>query len=590
MLEQMKFTNKCTGCKMCSDICPVSAISFIEDAGGFWYPEVDTQKCIGCGLCEKKCPNLNQCKSEKDKPEVYAAWTKDTKTRLNSTSGGICYELSKYVIEQGGYVAGVAYTEDFKSAQYILVNDKKGLDKITQTKYFQADTNGIYSKVKEQLERNKRVLFIGTPCYNAALQSYLGKEYNNLTQCDFVCRGNPSPRVHRLHIEYQEKVHQGKVVVAHSKNKRKGWSCFGTYLKFENGKEFYKDRYHNPMTIMFIGKNMNSRESCFSCKYRTIPRMSDITVGDYWGITGVTKEDLFNGVSLLMVNSEKGQALFEKVKPSLKCLKRTLEDVTKGNPALYNDPVKSNQAEEFYNDINKLPFDQVLKKYVNKKDIGLGKWKRRFSKVKNIIKNAIKVSWIKFIYYNFLCRQIVRQKGKYIIPYKGTCIDINKTAQVNIQGNLFLNTLTIKGSKAECYLKVDAEGKMVIKGRVRIAYGSTVRVNNNAYLEIRQMGTNVNCNIACSNSIIIGEDVMLGRDVMIYDSDYHKTGSNRKKTIVTIGDHVWIGSRAMIMKGSKIGNGAVISANSWVTGRVKDRTLISGMPAKVLMENVNWEK
>lgn len=590
MLEKMRFTDRCTGCKMCADVCPVSAISFEEDNGGFWYPKVDSDKCIECGLCEKKCPNLNNYKSIKQEPKVYAAWTRDTKTRLNCTSGGICYELSKYVIEQGGYVAGVAYADDFKSARYILVHDMEGLTKITQTKYFQADTNGIYGKIKEQLDKSNIVLFVGTPCYNAALHSFLGKEYNNLIQCDFVCRGNPSPRVHRLHIEYREKMYGGKIVVAHSKNKRKGWSCFGTYFKFDNGKEFYKDRYHNPTTIMFIGKNMNIRDSCFSCHYRTIPRVADITVGDFWGITGVEKQDYFNGCSLLMLNSEKGELLFEKVKGSLKYIERTLGDVAKGNPALYYNPVKSDKIGQFREDINELPFGQVLKKYVNKKDIGQKKVRHGLRKIMNLIRKIHKIDLIKLIYYNFFCGRIERKKGKYIIPCKGSCIDIEKGAKVYIGDNFILNTLRVKGSKAECYLKVQNGGQLTITGRVRLAYNSTLHVNRGGCLKIGQMATNANCNIQCSNTITIGHDVMIGRDVTIYDSDYHKTGVNDKKSTVTIGNHVWLCSGSMIMKGAKIGDGAIIGARSFIAGRVKTGAMTSPMPSKVIMENTEWNK
>ena len=587
-------TSKCTGCKMCADVCPADAINFVEDRGGFWYPEVDEEKCIKCGLCEKKCPSLNAYQSKNREPEVYAAWLKDTKQRLNCTSGGVCFALSNYIIERGGYVAGVEYTEDFKSARYVLVNDQEGLQRITQTKYFQADTNGVFKKVKALLEKNKVVLFVGTPCYNAALDSFLGKEYENLIQCDFVCRGNPSPLVHRKHIEYQEEQNGSKVVVAHSKNKKKGWSCFGTYFKFANGKEFYKDRYHNPMTIMFIGKNMNSRDACFSCNYRKIPRVSDITVGDFWGIEGVAKEDMFNGISLLMINSDKGRAIFENVKDSLCVCEKSLEDVERGNPVLYRNPIKSELTDTFLEDLHTLPFGKVLNKYVNKADLPPSKYRVWGGKTKKFLKNIHKINWFQFVHYNFFCKAVHRKKNKYIIPYRGSCIEIDSGASIDINGNLFLNTLRMRGSKAECYLKVDKDAKLIIKERARIAYNSTIQVNRGAILEIGQLGTNANCNIVCSNTIIIGRDVMFGRDVVIYDSNYHKTGQNNKQKKVErpvrIGNHVWIGTRAMIMKGCRIGDGAIISANSWVTGRVKERTMVSGMPAKLLMENVDWKE
>ena len=82
--------NKCTGCKLCADVCPHSAIYFEIDDYGFWYPKVNKELCIECGLCIKKCPSLNQdFYKRKDEPQVYAAWSKDYEVRCNSTSGGV---------------------------------------------------------------------------------------------------------------------------------------------------------------------------------------------------------------------------------------------------------------------------------------------------------------------------------------------------------------------------------------------------------------------------------------------------------------------------------------------------------------------
>ena len=135
----------CTGCKMCGDICPTNAISFQTDFDGCWYPNVDDEKCVKCGLCEKKCPALHIMPSQKEKdPVVYAAWTKDDRIRYNSTSGGIYYELAKSFIEQGGYIAGCAFSEDYKTAKHILGKTEHDLQEIMGSKYFQSDTAGIY--------------------------------------------------------------------------------------------------------------------------------------------------------------------------------------------------------------------------------------------------------------------------------------------------------------------------------------------------------------------------------------------------------------------------------------------------------------
>jgi acetyltransferase-like isoleucine patch superfamily enzyme/coenzyme F420-reducing hydrogenase beta subunit len=589
MLEKMMYSENCTGCKMCGDLCPVHAISFIEDKGGFFYPKVDEKICIKCGLCEKTCPGINGYESKKEKPVVYAAWTKDKEQRLACTSGGVCYELSKTVIEQGGYVAGVEYAEDFKSAHYTVVHDMEGLKRITETKYFQADANGVYARVKELLDAEKQVLFIGTPCYNAALDSYLGKEYANLIQCDFVCRGNPSPRQHAKMVEYLEEMMGSRVVGTKGKDKRKGWECFGRSFQFENGKEWYRDRWHSPTYFLFSAKNINERDCCYHCHYRSVPRVPDITVGDFWGVQDVKKEEFKYGISLLMINSEKGKQLFEQTKDKIEFQEKTFTSVEKGNYALYCNPEKPPVREEFFEDLNKMSFGDIIKKYVQKY-MGNPKWKNIERKIKKAVKLIPKVSWGKFIHYNFFCNKVIRKKGKWLIPYRGSCIVIRKGGRIILEGNMHINARRIRGSKAETIIKIQKDGVLKVKEKLMLNSRSTIQVESGAYLEIGDMATNVNCNITCNHSITIGYGVMLGRDITIYDSNYHPTGGKVKSRPVVIGNHVWIGTGAMIMMGTKIGDGSMIGAKSYVTGKVKPNSLLMPEPAKLISRKADWKK
>ena len=88
--------DKCSGCQLCSMVCPQDAIIFVE-RNGFRYPEVQSEKCIECGLCDTKCPMINNNNPSSDfNVEVYASWSKDSEVRNNSTSGGICYELYQH--------------------------------------------------------------------------------------------------------------------------------------------------------------------------------------------------------------------------------------------------------------------------------------------------------------------------------------------------------------------------------------------------------------------------------------------------------------------------------------------------------------
>ena len=153
---------QCTGCKACGDVCPSSAITFVTDQEGFWYPYVDANKCTKCGKCQKICPAYNYNRlAEKMKPEVYAAWSKDTCIRTESTSGGLFWEIAIAFIKNGGVVAGSKWGEDWKSAEHYIATDEEGLILLRGSKYIQSDTAGIYKKIKQYVDDGKKILFCG---------------------------------------------------------------------------------------------------------------------------------------------------------------------------------------------------------------------------------------------------------------------------------------------------------------------------------------------------------------------------------------------------------------------------------------------
>lgn len=581
--------NKCIGCKLCAEVCNADAINFRYELG-FWYPEIDEQKCTKCGLCEKTCPSLNEIDTNRKKqPDIFAVWTKNTEQRIKCTSGGICFELAKSIIDVGGYVAGVEWDEGYKSAHYTIVDDYDGLKKITQTKYFQVETLGVYSKVKKLLDSGKTVLYIGTPCTNAALHKYLGKEYDNLYNCEFICAGMPSPIVHLKNIEYLENKYNSEIAYYQNKNKKESWAHFGTYAEFKNGKSFYTSRYKDPLTIIFSEMDVNTRPSCYECKYRTLPRYADITVGDFWGILDVSEDDYKNGVSVCMINSDKGQKLFDRVKENIKFERRTMQDLLRGNPYLLNNPKMPETHDDFFEDVEKMSFSAVLKKYTPKYRC-LKKIKQKYKRFMWDMKFFVQYDIIKFIYYNYFCKSVIRKKGCYIRPYRGSCIEIDKTAKLYLNNHLMINAGKVKGSKAESYLTLGKNAIMEVNGKAWFCYNNTINVTDGAHLSLCRVSTNVNTVIVCANEINMGHDVMIGRNVMIYDDDHHGVGKKRKSKPVNIGNHVWLCSNSSVMKNVSIGDGSIVSANSVVVTGVKERNMVYGNPAQTIMEDVEWSK
>lgn len=130
-----------------------------------------------------------------------------------------------------------------------------------------------------------------------------------------------------------------------------------------------------------------------------------------------------------------------------------------------------------------------------------------------------------------------------------------------------------------------------INGNFTILSGATISIRKNARLELGTGYINNNCEIICSEHIRIENDVAIANDVVIRDSDDHQITSypHSKTKPIHIGNHVWIGERAMILKGVRIGDGAVVAAGAVVTHDVPPHTLVAGVPAKIIREEVYWE-
>lgn len=355
----------CTGCKMCKDICPKDAITYVTDKEGFWYPKVDSNKCVCCKRCISACPSLTDHRnSEAAEPIVYASWALSDDTRRKSTSGGIFYVLAQEMLKRQGFIAACKYTDDFKAAYHTVGNTITDLEQFRGSKYFQSDTEGIYKKVGELLGRSKKVLFCGAPCQVAGLNHYVGTDNPDLITLDFICRGINSPLVFRKYVEDCEAKYQSPVSRVHLKNKNKGWTRLGTYMEFRNGKKYYRDRVTDPWVNGYVRGNLFMRPCCSECKYKERNRVADISIGDFWGLQS-TYENIFKGISVVLVNTQKGDRYFDSVKDMIYTEKRTYEEATKGNGCMLKSAPMGMHREEFFEQLGNFRFEKLVWKLLN---------------------------------------------------------------------------------------------------------------------------------------------------------------------------------------------------------------------------------
>ena len=355
---------KCTGCYACYNACPKDCISMERDKEGFAYPVIDEEKCIECNLCNKACPVLNKVSVEtnSDKPDIYAAWSLNEDIRLNSTSGGIFSELAIEFMKSGGYLCGARYGENHH-IEHCIVNTRDGLEKIRQSKYAQSDIGYVYRDIKKLLKDGNKVMFCGTPCECAGLLNYVGQKNDNLMIVDFICRGSNSPKVYEKFLEYLEDKYGSRIKRVWFKNKTYGWNRFSTKVEFENGESYLEDRNNDIYIVGYIKYNLYMRPSCADCQYRELPRISDITLADFWGIKLLNEDmDIEKGTSLVMVNSEMGRKAFEKIKKNIYFEEKTLNDTLEKNPSIFKSPVMNPKRQWFFENLDREPFNKLAKK------------------------------------------------------------------------------------------------------------------------------------------------------------------------------------------------------------------------------------
>lgn len=342
----------CTGCGGCANICPRTAITIAPDQSGFLMPTVDESRCVECRLCEKTCPIINGTDlKHPEVKEVYAFW--DNRTRTESSSGGAFSAIARRVLEQGGVVFGAAWQEGF-NCRNISCNDVEGLSALRGSKYLQSEIGKTFAEAKKALIEGKYVLFTGTPCQIAGLRSFLRKPYEKLLTVDIVCHGTPSNELFRSYIEKLKREYPEYASADGFQFRNLRFWGYAPKAKIRNF-------FSRPLTgipnlyMAAFKKAATFRQSCYDCRFNGLSRVGDITIADFWGIGAFGKpfrHDVSNGVSLLLLNSDKGRALLGELEDCF-VEKRDVDEATKLNHNLVGSsprPADREDVIEAFND------------------------------------------------------------------------------------------------------------------------------------------------------------------------------------------------------------------------------------------------
>ena len=330
-----------------------------EDKEGFLYPFVDMDKCVDCGLCERVCPILNTT-SQKETLQILASYNSDEDERLQSSSGGIFVALAKTIIQEGGVVFGAIFDKNWEVC-HSWTDCIEGIYPMMGSKYLQSRIGNCYQEAASFLKDGRMVMFVGSPCQITGLRTFLkNKVYPNLLAVDFLCHGVPSPGVWRAYLSEVTKRNEDCKVMAplaavgentvlkssldsdtpigdiKFRDKSDGWRKFRFVVrqksasKADTNSVLLSDMHDDNAFMKGFLSNVYLRPSCYTCKCKNGKSHSDLTIGDYWGSKVADSEmDDDKGLSLVLVNSAKGQSYWDKLEFEGK-------EVSYSNACVYN--------------------------------------------------------------------------------------------------------------------------------------------------------------------------------------------------------------------------------------------------------------
>ena len=332
--------NQCTACEACINVCPANCIEMVSNNYGTPYPCIDSSRCIKCKLCIKTCPS-NRKVTKNIPQKTYAAWARNTNIRQRSSSGGIAFLLYKNFIKKfNGIVWGPMFNMNYDLV-YESFESLSDLNKLIGSKYVYSKMGAAYKKIENQLSEERYVLFIGMPCQIAGLLNYLKNDYPRLFTVDLICHGMPPIKYLHEHIE---------TILSTPKEQ---WGRFNIsfrekhkyILRIATEEEIlYRGVDFLDIYMMAYTKRMINREACYHCSYAEIQRVSDATLGDFWGLGDIIPfaENANDGINCFLQNTDKGEVLFNLCNEELVYEERTLYEAVAGNETL-SHPMEMNK-------------------------------------------------------------------------------------------------------------------------------------------------------------------------------------------------------------------------------------------------------
>ncbi len=318
---------------------------------------------------------------------AFACYGLDEKERNFSSSGGIYPLIAKEILGHNGIVYSACY-DDNLDVIHKRIKTVDGLCASQGSKYVQSRIGDTFLSVAQDMRNGKNVLFVGTPCQCAGLDSYVnGLKLNRtgLVLMDFVCHGVPSNAAWKAYKNKYAK-NNDRLIFINMRDKSTGWRT-GNYAwreVTESGKVNITPRRQVSYMKGMLA-NLYLRPSCFECHFKGIDRVTDFTLGDFWGVEKYLPElDDGKGTSLVLVHTEKGLSLFESIQHKIAFAAADISKAVEGNACLEESTKYNPKREEFFCRLNNGEEFVSIVEDLTRVSIGT----KVMNKMKNIIRKA----------------------------------------------------------------------------------------------------------------------------------------------------------------------------------------------------------